>query len=277
MLWRFSVALILAAGAALSQPLTHIRTIPLGAAAPGFGGLSAIEIRAPGRALVLSDRGQAFDLVIDRHAGTVTATATGQPRPNRDSEGLAWAGDTLYFSYEGPAQVVRADGTALPGHPDFARLHPNRSFDALAAAPDGTVYTLPERPSGANAPFPIYAFTGGEWRVAGTLPRAGAFLVAGADMGPDGLLYILERAFSPLGFRTRIRRFDPGTPDAPAPVLLKTGIGAHDNLEGIALWQSASGATCLTMVSDDNFLSIQRSELVEYALTETLAGGATCD
>ena len=45
----------------------------------------------------------------------------------------------------------------------------------------------------------------------------------------------------------------------------------------LAIWQSKSGATCLSMVSDDNFLSIQRTELVEYALTETLAGGATCD
>jgi hypothetical protein len=31
------------------------------------------------------------------------------------------------------------------------------------------------------------------------------------------------------------------------------------------------------LVSDDNFLRVMRNELVEYALTETLAGGASCD
>jgi hypothetical protein len=45
----------------------------------------------------------------------------------------------------------------------------------------------------------------------------------------------------------------------------------------LAVWQSHSGATCLTLVSDNNFLAIQRTEMVEYALTETLAGGARCD
>ncbi len=109
------------------------------------------------------------------------------------------------------------------------------------------------------------------------LPRRGSFLPTGADIGPDGLLYILERAFTALGFRSRIRRLDPAAPGAGVQTLITTPMGLHDNLEGISVWRSNTGATCLTLVSDDNFLAIQTSELVEYALTETLAGGASCD
>ncbi|WP_415404979.1 esterase-like activity of phytase family protein [Tateyamaria sp. SN3-11] len=277
MRWRPGLALILAATGASADPLTHVRTIPLASGLAGFGGLSAIEMRGPDRAIVLSDRGQAFALVLDREAESVTITTAAQPQPHRDSEGLAYAGDQLFFSYEGPAEVVAQDGTTLPSHPDFATYHPNGSLEALAADADGTLYTLPERSGDVARAFPVYRFQNGQWDVPARLPRIGPFLPAGADIGPDGRLFVLERAFTPLGFRSRIRTLDPNNWEAPAQTLLKTRAGQHDNLEGLAIWQSGSGATCLSMVSDNNFLSVQRTEIVEYALTETLAPGKTCD
>ncbi|WP_299209746.1 esterase-like activity of phytase family protein [uncultured Tateyamaria sp.] len=277
MLWRFGLALILSATAAFAEPLTFIQSWPLRSDRSDFGGLSAIEISDSNSAIVLSDRGTAFALTLDRSTRSITIEPASQPYPNSDSEGLARAGDTLYFSYEGPAAIAAQDGTRVPPHPDFATYHPNGSLEALAADDDGTLYTLPERSGDLARPFPIYRFQNGTWDIIATLPRTGPFLPAGADIGPDGRLYILERTFTPLGFRNRIRRMDPGQPDTPAETLLTTGAGRHDNLEGLSIWQSDSGATCLTMVSDDNFISVQRTELVEYALTETLAGGATCD
>ena len=277
MLWRTGLALILSAFAATAEPLTFVQSWSLDGGGADFGGLSAIEMEGGDAALVLSDRGKAFALTIDRSAGTITIGRASQPYPNRDSEGLARTGDTLYFSYEGPGDIVAHDGTQVPPHPNFANYHPNGSLEALAAGPEGTLYTLPERSGDAARPFPIYRYRDGVWDVVATLPRTGPFLPAGADIGPDGQLYILERAFTPLGFRSRIRRIDPDNIDTTAEVILTTHAGRHDNLEGIAIWQSRSGATCLTMVSDDNFLPVQRSELVEYALTETLANGATCD
>lgn len=277
MFWRSGLALILSAAAATADPLTFVQSWTLTGYGPDFGGLSAIEMVDGTSAVVLSDRGKPFVLEIDRSTRAITVQRASQPHPNRDSEGLARAADTLYFSYEGPAAIVAHDGTPIPPHPDFASLHDNGSLEALAADPDGTLYTLPERSGDRARPFPIYRFRNGGWDIMARLPRTGPFLPAGADVGPDGLLYVLERAFTPLGFRSRIRRLDPNRPEAPATTLLTTRAGRHDNLEGLAVWQSASGATCLTMVSDDNFLSVQRSELVEYALTETLAGGATCD
>ncbi|MEO9683545.1 MAG: esterase-like activity of phytase family protein [Tateyamaria sp.] len=277
MRWRLSLALILAPCLAHADPLTFQRATPLRSDLLGFGGLSAIEMQGPDNAIVLSDRGQAFTLTFDPDKRQPKISPTAQPRPHRDSEGLAYAGGTLFFSYEGPGEIVTRSGTTLPNHPDFVGFHNNGSLEALAGAPDGTLYTLPERSGNPTHPFPIYRFRNDAWDIIGHLPRQDAFLPAGADIGPDGMLYILERAFGPLGFRSRIVRLDLNTAPLRAETLLTTPPGRHDNLEGLTIWQSQSGATCLTMVSDDNFLPVQRSELVEYALTETLAQDASCD
>lgn len=277
MCWRSGLALILWIGAAQAEGLTFLRAVPMMSDLNGFGGLSAIEMQDGNSAVVLSDRGQAFTLSFDRSSGAIDAAPATQPRPNRDSEGLALAAGQMFYSYEGPAEIVAADGTQLPAHPDFAGFHINGAFEALAGAPDGTLYVIPERTQDGDAPFPLFRFRDGTWQVIGHLARNGPFLPVGADIGPDGQLYILWRAFSALGFRSRITRIDPDNLTAPQELLLATGLGEHDNLEGLAVWQSDSGATCLTMVSDDNFLNILRTEVVEYALTQSLAGGARCD
>lgn len=277
MRWRLSLALIFAASASFADPLTYLRSMPL----TGLGGVSAIELEARGnRALVLSDRGTAhrFDIMRTGQGGAISnVTSIALPFPDRDTEGLAITGDDILISYEGPGEVGMIDGTMLPSPREFSALPQNGALEALAAAPDGTIYTIPENPKDRGGPIPIYRHRDSTWTIAGLLPRPDGFRPTGADIGPDGLLYILERAFSPLGFRTRIRRVDPDASDMVATTLLTTRLGRHDNLEGLSVWVSSSGATCLTMVSDDNFLSVQRSELVEYALTQTLAGGATCD
>ncbi|WP_299287758.1 esterase-like activity of phytase family protein [uncultured Tateyamaria sp.] len=280
MCWRSGLALITATwvcGTAWADPLTFVRAVPLTSGLPGFGGISAIETRDGSTAVLLSDRGAAFSVSLNRAAGTYEVARLSQPQPDRDSEGLAYSGGDLFYSYEGPGEVVDQQGKALPDNPAFHIYHPNGSFEALAAEANGTVYTLPERSGHKARGFPVYRFRNGAWDVPATLSRRNPFLPVGADIGPDGRLYILERAFSPLGFRSRIRTLDPMDWTAPPRTLLTTHAGQHDNLEGVTVWQSISGATCLSMVSDDNFLSILRTELVEYALTETLAGGATCD
>ena len=41
-----------------------------------------------------------------------------------------------------------------------------------------------------------------------------------------------------------------------------------DNMEGIAAHRSASGETILTLISDDNFSALQRTLLMQFALTD---------
>jgi hypothetical protein len=46
--------------------------------------------------------------------------------------------------------------------------------------------------------------------------------------------------------------------------LLESPAGTFSNLEGIAVWQDASGATRIILISDDNFLAVLGTEVVEF-------------
>ncbi|MCA1777441.1 MAG: esterase-like activity of phytase family protein [Loktanella sp.] len=146
--------------------------------------------------------------------------------------------------------------------PDFASMQGNGSLESLAIMPDGTLLTLPERSGRPDLPFPVYALDDSGWSIIAEIPRNGSFLPVGLDLGPDGRFYLLERDFTGLGFRTRIRQFDAGFTNETT--LLKTANARHDNLEGISAWRDDTGSIRLTLVSDDNFLFLQRTEIVEY-------------
>ncbi len=276
---RLAIALICAAQAAFSKPaVTLDAVLSLAHDDAEFGGLSALEISGSGfDALAFSDRGQAYRLRLDRSNGRLSSmTATKAPQFSKtgaDTEGLAVDGEGgVFISTEGPAGVIHIHGNGmaktLPEHPDFDALQANSALEALAIDADGALYTLPERSGAEDRPFPLYMYRGEAWTRGPDLPRRDSFLPTGADFGPDGSFYLLERALSPLGFKTRVRRFDLDAPDLGEVTLLETSGGTHGNLEGISVWQDSSGQMRITMVSDDNFLWVQRSELVEYILTE---------
>lgn len=254
----------------------------------GFGGVSALELEPDGATfMALSDRALAIRGRLSRDVtGAVSGVEVLSHEPLRDpqghplsrgrgdSEGLALAPDgTAWISFEGKGgnarvRVEARDGlpaAALPTDPDWSRLRQNRGLEALAVGPDGALYALPERPPSGDRDIPVYRFQGGAWDLAFRLPVRDGFAVAGADVGPDGRLYLLERDLAGLGFRTGIRRVNlDGTGDV---ALLTTATGTHDNLEGIAVWQDAEGLRA-TLVSDDNFRFFQRTEIVDYRLPD---------
>src|SRR5690606_38058901 len=116
-------------------------------------------------------------------------------------------------SLEGEARVLaynRLGGPArnLPSHKDFAKMQGNSSLEALAIDKRGWLYTLPERSGREDRPFPVYVFNGKSWSKPYALPREGRFLPVGADFGPDGRFYLLERDFRGIaGFASRVRAF----------------------------------------------------------------------
>ncbi|MEY4697128.1 MAG: hypothetical protein RIT14_1556 [Pseudomonadota bacterium] len=254
-----------------------------------FGGLSGIEVAADGLGFVaISDKGYFTRGRFERDAAGAVVGVTAAPmtalkgrgdaplRPGRvDSEGLAMLPDgTTFVSFEQVARVLRyrrIDGLAenLPDHPDFAAMQRNSALEALAVAGDGTLYTLPERSGAAERPFPVYRYRNGRWDQPFDLPRVGGFLPTGADIGPDGRFYLLEREFRGLaGFASRVRSFALGADGlTDERVELDSASGQHDNLEGIAVWRDADGAIRLTMVADDNFNFFQITEIVDYRLT----------
>lgn len=190
-----------------------------------------------------------------------------------DTEGLAVTADGTFVSLERIHAVWRIgpDGEIaeqLPRHPDFDTLQDNSSLEALAADADGALYVLPERSGRRSRPFPVWRYADGVWSRAFEIPRRGSFLAVGADFGPDGRLYLLERRMPvPFRFATRVRRF--GIEDGrivSEETLLETPLGTHSNLEGLAVWRDGEGRIRLTMVSDDNFSRLQETQIVEYRL-----------
>lgn len=254
---------------------------------PRFGGFSALELSDDGaRFFALSDRTwlargtitrDADGKITDIQAGPLTTLKNTDggalPALLGDSEGLALMPDgALCVSFEAVARIWCYDdptgpARALPSPPGADEMLPNASLEALAVGPDGAFWTMPERSGKLTRPFPVLVLRAGVWSQEGALPREDEFLPVGADFGPDGAFYLLERRVGAFGgFASRIRRFHPGEEGlGPAETLWESPLWRHDNLEGLSVWQAPEGLR-ITMISDDNFNFFQRTELVELAL-----------
>lgn len=280
-----TTALILLSGPLCAADLVGSYTWKWPSNEPRFGGISGIEVLADGNNfLAVSDHGFIFSGSIERASGVISGVSASIDTllttnnkavrgENRDAEGIAVSTDgSIFVSYEGNHRVAThaADGTTtvlLPRHPNFARLQRNSGLEALAIDQSGSLYALPERSGQSDRPFPLYRFASGQWTIAHTIPRRGAFLPVGLDFGPDGSLYLLERHLSIFGFQSRIRVFQLEQHDLNERTLLKTNPGQFDNLEGISVWEDHDGSHLITLVSDDNYKVFQRTEIVEYKIS----------
>jgi hypothetical protein len=251
-----------------------------------LGGVSGIHVHADGlRFLALSDRGRLIAGRFSRDAsGRVSEVTVEAIHPLRgpdgkplapedaDSEGIAVDGKgRIFVSFEGlrAARVLAYDhpdgpATPLPRAPEFPGLRLNKALESLAIDRAGRLHTLPEDPRGDT--FPLFRLESDRWRIIARLPRLDRFLPVAADFGPDGRFYLLERDFLlPAGFSTRLRRFHPDDWTRPE-TLIQTRAGRFGNLEGLSVTPTPDGQIRVTMVSDDNFLPVQRAEIVEYLL-----------
>ncbi|MBV7408290.1 esterase-like activity of phytase family protein [Maritimibacter sp. DP1N21-5] len=257
-----------------------------------FGGWSGIEVDDDGVGFtVVSDRGLVTSgrlirtdrgRLIGAEGGPILSLThtDGGPLPRffDDSEGLAIAADgRMFVSFEAEhrimeyADVTGDSGTELPRAEAFAEMQNNSSLEALAIGPDGALYTLPERSGAMARPFPVFRYKDGAWDQPFDIPRRDEFLPVGADIGPDGRFYLLERdlSTSDLGFSTRVRRFDMSDTDLTGEVtLLVTSPRTHDNLEGISVWQDDLQQIRIVMVADDNQRFFQKNEIVEYIVVD---------
>ncbi|MGR3552758.1 esterase-like activity of phytase family protein [Paracoccus sp. (in: a-proteobacteria)] len=283
-----SVLLITAGAPAPAVTLDYIGTYVWSGTEDSFGGFSGLEISADGSGFnALSDRAWLYWGSVERDAqGRIRGMnvagrahlkdSKGQPlKPGYlgDSEGLAIARDSsIWVSFEGLDRIASyadpdAPATRRPLPPKLPDFRTNSGMEALAVRDDGLLVAIVERSSRKDRPFPVLGLRDGKWNRLGTIRRDPRWLMTGADFGPDGMLYILERDFRGLfGFVSRVRRMRL-TAEGPKDeeILLTTRPLQYDNLEGISVWDDGQGIR-LTMISDDNFLIVQRTELVEYRL-----------
>jgi hypothetical protein len=270
------------------QSAQLLSILPLEGDQEWFGGFSGIELTENGQTIYLaSDRGRLLRGTLQREDLALQSITIDESQPIRDhfgevqefpftdAEGLALApGGRLFVSFEHAQRILYYD--ALEGAsmwPSYTRswraLIANQGLELVALSADGTLFTIPEGSRNIQEALVYRRKPEGKWEQPFTLPLSDRFLPVGGDFGPDGRLYLLERDFYFPAFRNRIRVMtvtETGFTDIET--ILETPLLRHGNLEGLAVWRDTDARIRLTMVADDNFLFVQRSELVEYVLRD---------
>jgi len=208
---------------------------------------------------------------------STNATPEGRPPPfNSNAEALAVSSDGIvWVAFEGFHRLRRfealdAAAGGVKGHDDFPSFQSNSGMEALAVDAKGRLYTLPERSGKWTRPFQVYRREGKTWMRWAKLPRRDRFLPTGADIGPDGRFYLLERRFEVLqGFAMRIRRFDLDETGLSNEVtLLESPFRIYGNTEGISVWRAQDGSLRVTVITDDNFSFLQSTQLHEFRVMD---------
>ncbi|MFO1147037.1 MAG: esterase-like activity of phytase family protein [Alsobacter sp.] len=277
--------------------LDFVGGVELSSADKRFGGWSGLWIGPEGRLLSVSDHGSWLSarLVVDDGrpvglADTLLAPILGPDgRPvastrRFDTESLALAGGVAYVGVERVHEVLRfaigqdglgAAGQVVPAPASIKQLPANRSLEAVGVVPAGPLagrlIAIAERSDpGEDTPTRGFVLTGGfaEFSVA----RNDGYDISDLAFLPGGDMLLLERRFQIFtGIRMRVRRIAAGSirPGAllDGPSLIEAGVTtAIDNMEGLAVHRGPGGETLLTMISDDNFSSLQKTVLLQFRL-----------
>jgi hypothetical protein len=264
-----------------------------------FGGVSSLRMAADGaRFLALSDQGRwlrgriVYDGIQPKGIADAEMAPVlgpdGKPLAARrwyDTESLALDGNTAYVGIERVHQIVRFDygrhgllarGQPIAVPPGLKLVPSNKSIEGLVFVPKGmplagTLIAFVESALDADGNHQAFLI-GGPSPGAFAIKRTDDFDVSDATLLPPGDLLILERRYSLLrGVAMRIRRI-PLSAVKPGVLvdgreLIFADMGSQiDNMEGIDVHRTARGETVLTLISDDNFSSIQRTVLLQFTL-----------
>lgn len=260
------------------RPLGAVR---LSATHPAFGGFSGLMVEGE-RLLAVTDAGWLLEARVPdgdalriRAAGLfpLPGESGSGPKSTSDAESLARSGEFLAIGFERDHRVeLVANGRIAAAIRDarFAPMPSNSALEALAALPDGRLIAIGE--AALDDAFPMFLLGPGGAVHASRLPQIGRHEVTGADIGPDGRLYLLRRDWNPIGgISVRIERYglDPAglpRPDTRETLAAFENASGIDNMEGIAVWRAAGGETRLAILSDDNFNPVQRTVLLQFAV-----------
>lgn len=265
-----------------------------------FGGYSDLAVDpAAGTAILVSDAGHVLDLDLVMDGRGVVTGVTGASRDGMvdeagsplgkktggDAEGLAFTGRDHVVAFEGRDRlaVLRADGTLGPPltmpKADERVRGLNAGYEALAFLADGDLLAITE---GTGEDGLALVRRGrldqdaDEWRLTRYRPAAD-FAVTSAGVDPaTGDLFVLERAFSIWrGPRARIVRVPADEVGAEVmkgrEVARLSFFEGVDNMEGLDVHRTKTGALRLYLVSDDNYSAAQRTVLM------TLGANPDCD
>jgi hypothetical protein len=196
----------------------------------------------------------------------------GYTKAGGDAEGLTRLGSRLVVSFERDHRLMFLRDTGRMGATiqprSFEQFRSNKGLEALASLPDGRMIVFAEGTDDGGVPLFLVDPEGHVTEA--RLPRTGPHSVTGADIGPDGRLYLVLREYSLLfGVSIRVMRYRLGPDGVPLPGSAETlaafeAENGIDNMEGIALERGPDGTTRLWLISDNNFRSSQRTLLVRF-------------
>lgn len=256
-----------------------------------FGGFSGLWRSSNGADIIaLADNAQLLKARIETSDGRLSGLGSpvlsplilsnGVPlRRSRyyDTESFALAGSNAFVGVERNHAVIRFErtgtgsiirGVPIPVPKELRDLPSNGGLEALGIAPqrsplNGALVGLAEGGSG----FILTGSRQGVFQVVLT----GGYDVTDLAFLPDGDAMILERRFSLFGgFGCRLRRIEASALKPGARVdgdTLYESEASHqvDNMEGLAIHREG-GDIVLSMISDNNFSSLQRTLLLEFSL-----------
>lgn len=251
---------------------------------PEFGGLSGILVEGD-QLRAVTDQGWWFGARIAA-AGEALRLEDARLAPMRDpggetygkaggdAEGMARIGRRLAVSFERDHRIMLLRDSGRMGGTiqlrAFEQFPSNKGLEALAGLGDGRLIALAESRDAGGVPVFLIDPAG---EVTETrLPATGRHAVTGADLGPDGRLYLVLRDFSIMsGVSIRVMRYRLDSEGLPLAETAETlaafeqGDGI-DNMEGIALTPRPGGGTWLWLLSDDNFNPLQRTLVLRFTV-----------
>jgi hypothetical protein len=268
----------------------------LSAQDPRFGGLSDLDISADGRRLTaITDEGRwltarlAYDSA--GHLAGLSEVRWGALRDPRgllltekrlqDAEGLTRLADgSLVVAFERDHRLRRFPGGDLArppqeiaAPPGLAAADSNGGLEALVVLAGDRLLGFTEGQEIGDSYAVYLRDTSGQWQGLALKPK-GLFYPTGAAQLPDGDVLLLERRFTLLGgLSARLSRL-PLASIQPGALLQGREIAelrpplTLDNFEGVAVHQLGDGTTRITLLSDDNFSTFQRSLLVQFELLD---------
>ena len=265
-----------------------------------FGGLSGLEVSSDGRRLrAVSDRGHWITAALvhdsaerlvgaSRWRAMAMLTPAGKPvrRHQRDAEGLArLARNAFLVSFEGRHRIWRYPAafdvppTRMASPPSLKEAPVNGGLEAITVLADGSVLGVTERYANGDGSLKGWFMENGAAHEIAYVPGDGFSPTDLAAM-PNGDVLLLERSFNLLGMRARIVRLAKGRLQEARR---RVGATLHgdllaalerplsvDNFEGLTLRRDRAGRTLLYLVSDDNFVPLQRTLLLQFRLIDDL-------
>ena len=268
--------------------LIFLRGWKLTSTEPRFGAISAIHVDG-GRVTALSDAGVVMEFNLPRRAGEQPVlirplpVAAGSTKRSRDTESLLLHGDEAWIGFESVNAVKRFERTdwrlessARPA--EMRNWRGNSGAEAMVRLPDGRFLVFCEGRDNRDPFSPVLLFEGdpsepGTRALTLRYRRPPGFRITDADLLPDGRLLILNRRARLFeGFTAKVVLADlpalrAGATIAGSEVATLANPLVVDNMEALSV-ASEGGRTIVRIASDDNFMPIQRSLLLEFALVE---------